>query len=192
MQRRAILHSIIAVLLNVCTVALFQPNVARADELYASIRGTVTDQTGAAIPAVAVTATNTATGISQTVTSGPDGTYGFLRLAPGDYTVKAEKTGFKGFTTTQIHLDVNQVYALPVQMSVGEMTQGVTVQANGTQVETTTRQLGLGIDSNQMLNMPLIGRNFVNLQSLEPGVVGSSDRFGDVDFNYATNGGQSQ
>src|ERR1700730_3661519 len=193
MQRRAILHSIIAVLLNVCTVALFQPNVARADELYASIRGTVTDQTGAAIPAVAVTATNTATGISQTVTSGPDGTYGFLRLAPGDYTVKAEKTGFKGFTTTKIHLDVNQVYALPVQMSVGEMTQEVTVQANGTQVESTTPQLGVVIDANQIVNMPLIGRDFVNLQQLEPGVVSASDRMGTTGPPaYSTNGSQSQ
>jgi hypothetical protein len=191
MRRRVLVGGITALLLSVSIVVLFQANVAKADELYASIRGTVADQTGAAVPGVTVIATNAATGVSQRVTSGSDGTYGFLQLPVGDYIVRAEKTGFRAFNTTQIHLDVNQVYTLPVQMSLGEMSQEVTVQANPTQVEMTTPQLGVVIDANQIVNMPLIGRNFVNLQALQPGVVGASDRFGD-NYNYATNGGQSQ
>ncbi len=112
-------------------------------------------------------------------------------LPQEDYTVIAQKTGFNNFTATKIHLDVNQVYTQPAQLTLGATTEAVTVQANPTQVESTTPQLGVVIDSNQIVNMPLIGRNFVNLQALEPGVVGASDRFG-VNFDFATNGSQSQ
>jgi len=132
-----------------------------------------------------------ATNIVQQVKSRQDGGYSFLQLAIGDYSIRVEKTGFKSFTATRIHLDINTVYTEDIQLTVGAVTELVEVQASGVQVETSSAQLGVVVDANQIVNMPLLGRNFVNLQELEPGVVGSSDRFGDL-YNYATNGGESQ
>jgi Carboxypeptidase regulatory-like domain len=192
MRPETIFRLLPGVVLGLCSLLLLQVNVVQADNLYASIRGTVSDQSGAGVPGVTVTATNTATGVSQQVTTSHDGSYSFLQLAIGDYSVRAEKTGFQAFTATRVHLDVNTVYVQDIRLSVGTISQEVTVQANQVQVETTTPQLGTVIDSNQIVNMPLIGRNFVNLQALEPGVVGASDRFGTINFNYATNGAQSQ
>src|SRR5579883_2829319 len=115
---------------------------ARSQDLYGSIRGTVTDPTGAAVPGVELTATNMATNVSQHATSKPDGSYAFLQLAVGNYLVKAEKTGFKLFTAAGIHLDVNTVFTENVQLTVGATSQAITVEANTVQVETTTTQLG--------------------------------------------------
>jgi len=161
---------------------------AGADELYASIRGTVTDQSGAVMPDVPVTSTNVATGVSKTVATNKDGTYVFLQLPAGDYSVKIEKSGFKAFAASRIHLDVNQVYALNPRMEIGELTQQVTVEASQVQVEISTPQRGDVIDANQIVNMPMINRDFVDLQQLESGVVAASDGRGE----YATNGSQSQ
>ncbi len=153
----------------------------------------VTDQSGAAVAGASITATNMATNISRQVVSGQDGTYAFLQLAIGDYAVRAEKAGFRAFAATKIHLEVNQVYVLAVPLTLGATAETVTVQANSTQVESTTPQLGVVIDANQIVNMPLIGRDFVNLQQLQPGVVSASDRFGtNGPPDYSTNGAQSQ
>lgn len=189
------------VLVEVLSVAMFAmfalmwsaARPASADELYASIRGTVTDPSGGAIPGVTVTATNLATNVAKQVTSDANGAYSFLQLPIGDYNVKAEKSGFKTFTTTKIHLDVNEVYSLDVKMQIGTMSQQVEVQANGVQVNTTTPQLGAVVDANQIVNMPLLGRNWLQLQQLEPGVEGASDRLGTGTGggNFATNGSES-
>src|SRR6266481_384168 len=80
--------AIVLVLLAVTTPAL-------ADDVYARIRGTVTDATGAAVPDVKLTATNTETGFSKVVNSGADGNYEFLNLPPGPYDVNATKASFK-------------------------------------------------------------------------------------------------
>jgi Carboxypeptidase regulatory-like domain len=183
------------VVLGLCVLVSLNVNVAQADNLYGSIRGTVTDQSGAGVPGVAVTATNTATGVSQQVITSNDGSYNFLQLAIGDYSVKAEKTGFQTFTATRVHLDVNTVYVQDVKLTVGTVSQEVTVQANQVQVETSTPQLGTVIDANQIVNMPLIGRDFVYLQQLEPGVMAASDRFGnngDTAPAFSTNGAETQ
>ena len=160
---------------------------ANADELYASIRGTVVDQSGAVLFGVNVTATNLATGLFRTTATNASGAFSFLQLPVGDYNVKLEKTGFKTAAASNIHLEVNQVYALDTRMEVGGVTEQVVVEANPVQVETSTPQRGDVVDANQILSLPLIGRNWVNLQQLESGVVAASDGRGE----YATNGSQT-
>jgi Carboxypeptidase regulatory-like domain len=195
MRPKMIAGLLAGVVLGLCVLLSLNVNVVQADNLYGSIRGTVTDQSGAGVPGVAVTATNTATGVSQQVTTQNDGTYSFLQLAIGDYSVRAEKAGFQAFTATSVHIDVNTVYTQDIKLSVGTISQEVTVQANQVQVETSTPQLGTVIDSNQIVNMPLIGRNFVYLQQLQPGVMATSDRFGNNGSgnpDFSTNGAQSQ
>ncbi len=171
---------------------LVSANVARADNVYGSIRGTVTDPTGAAVSGAKVTATNTATGISKALTTADDGTFDFLQLAvPAPYTVTAEETGFRKFEASRIQLNVNQVYVLDIKLEVGAVTESVTVEATPTQVETTSIELGAVVDATTIVNMPLNGRDFDQLQQLEPGVVAASDaRGGPGHGNYATNGSQ--
>lgn len=162
---------------------------ASAQQLTASIKGTVTDATGAAIPDAQVTATNTQTGVTTTVTSQSDGVFQFLQLPVGVYNVSVTKTGFTTSTTNRIQLVLNQTYNLPVTLQVGGVTQAIEVQANAAQVETNNTQLSTVVESQKIVDLPLNGRNWVQLQQLAPGVVSTSDRFGS---NYATNGSQSQ
>lgn len=160
-----------------------------AQELVAHIRGTVTDPSGAGVPGAEVKATNTQTQVSTTVTTQDDGSYEFLSLPPGIYDVMVTKAGFRTFTAQRIPLALNQIYNLPVQLEVGEITQSVQVEASTTQVETATTQLGTIVDSKQIVDLPLLGRQWTQLQQLVPGTVSQSDRFNGV---YATNGSESQ
>lgn len=176
--------------------ALFLVNVgvARSDNLYGTIRGTITDASGGTLPEVKVTATNMATNVAQEVTTQANGTFTFLELLVGDYSLKAEKTGFQTYAVAKIHLDVGTNYVQDITMTLGAVTSQVTVEATAVQVETTTTQLGAVVDSNQIVNMPLIGRNWLQLQQMEPGVVSGSDRFGTGSQagNFSTNGTQTQ
>jgi hypothetical protein len=161
-----------------------------ADDLYGRIRGVVSDASGGAVVGVQVTATNADTGVAKTVTSRADGSYEFLQLAaPGNYSVQAEQKGFKTYRVDAIHLLLNQIYVLNVALELGAVTESVIVEADPAQVETTSIQLGRDISAQTVVDLPLNGRNWIQLQQILPGVVAASDRFG---TNYATNGGRSQ
>ena len=177
------LIAIVALLFSLLAV---QP--AKADNLYAGIRGRALDPAGALVPEAKITATNVGTGIVYSGVTDKDGNFNFQQLPIGDYKVSAEKQGFRAFVVTGIHLDLNQVYQLDIRLEVGTITQEVMIVANAVQVETATTQLGVVVDANQIVNMPLLGRNWVNLMQMEPGVVAASDGRG----NYATNGSESQ
>lgn len=170
-------------------LAFVSAGAAHADNLYATIRGQVTDQTKATIPGAQVIATNTGTNDVRTVMTQADGSFEFLNLPVGSYSVSVKKDGFQSYVANGITLTVNQVYVLNPLLQVGAASQTVTVEAARTQVETTSMQLGSTIEAPTIVDMPLNGRNWVQLQQLQPGVVGQSDRFGS---NYATNGSQSQ
>jgi Carboxypeptidase regulatory-like domain len=173
--------------------ALIPTTPARADNLYASIRGTVTDPSGAVVPNVKLTATNVATGINYTTTSNTDGAFNFPQLPIGSYTVKSEQTGFKAFQTTPFKLDLNQVYLLNVKLEVGTVSEQLVVEANPVQVNTTDMQLGQTVTGQQIVDLPLNGRNWTQLQQLQPGVVAQSDRFGGGQNGaFSGNGAETQ
>jgi hypothetical protein len=164
-------------------------NQVKADDVYGRIRGTVTDPSGASVPDARVTVRNVATGISRTVPTATDGAFDIVNLqAPATYNVLVERTGFKPFEATSIDLALNQIYVLDVQMELGEATQRVTVEAAPAQVEITSMQLGARLTGSQVVDLPLNGRDWVQLQQILPGVVASID-FAD---NFATNGARSQ
>src|SRR5580698_7652299 len=123
-----------------------------AQEVVAHIRGTVTDPSRAGVPGAEVQATNTKTRVSSTVATKDDGSYEFLSLAPGTYDVTITKTGFRASTAHNITLTLNQIYNLTVALEVGEVTQSVQVEANPTQVETSTTQLGTIINAKQIVD----------------------------------------
>jgi hypothetical protein len=167
---------------------------AHADNLYASIRGTVVDPTGAVVPNAKLTATNLATGLTYSATSSSDGLFAFLQLPIGDYSVRVERTGFKTFTEEHIHLDLDQIFNLRAAMEVGAVSDTVTVEANSAQVETTSMQLGTTVTGTQIVELPLNGRNWTQLMQLQPGVQAGSDRFGTSGNGggFSANGAETQ
>lgn len=186
-------RTILCALLLLALAFLTSSVPTSAQNLYGTIRGTVTDQSGAAIPDVTITATNTATAITHTAVSEADGSYQILQLQVGDYTVKAVKSGFQTSTTTAFHLNVSQVYVQDIKLQLGTVSQEVKVESNMAQVDTTTMQLGGTLTGQTITSMPLNGRNWTELQQLQPGVVGASDRFASgTGGAYSVNGSETQ
>lgn len=174
--------------LMVLSLSLVGVQTAKADNLYAKIQGTITDPTGAVLVGANLTATNVGTNLAYSAVSGPSGNFVFLNLPIGTYRVAATDAGFRTFTATGITLVLDQVYELNIKMEIGQISEQVMVEAANVQVETTNTQLGTVINGDTIVDMPLNGRNWTQLQLLQPGVMGSSDRFG----TFSTNGSQSQ
>src|SRR5579872_4017416 len=180
-------NKLMKVLLSMAVLMILVTQSAMADNVYATIRGTVTDPSGAVVPGVKVTATNTATGVSTNTVSQSNGLYQFLQLPIGSYTVTASKSGFNTFKTDNITLALNQVYELPISFQVGSPSVTVEVKADAVQVDVTSIQQQTVITGQQIVDLPLNGRNFTQLEQLAPGVQGASDRFG----TFSVNGSQS-
>ncbi len=158
-------------------------------ELYARIRRSVNDPSGSKVPGVQIAATNDATGITRQVVSAPDGSYELINLPVGTYRLSATKEGFKTYDATGIVLTVNQVYVLDIPLFLGQISEKVKVQADPIKVETTRMQLGTVVAGQSIVDLPLNGRDWLQLQQLQPGVVSQSDHRTDT---YATNGSQAQ
>ena len=186
-MKKGCFHLLAVGLLTVALVPL-ATQVALADNVYATLHGIATDITGAVIAGADVTATNTQTGIKTSVKSRDNGYYEFAQLPVGSYTISASKQGFKTFKSTEITLAVNQVYDLPVRLEVGSITEVLEIKAEAVQVETTSVQQQTLIAAQNITDLPLIGRNFTQLEQLAPGVMSSNDRFG----TFSVNGSQTQ
>lgn len=169
-------------------LAALAPYSAFADNVYGTIRGTITDPTGAVVAGAQVIATNTQTGVSTKTTSQATGYFQFPQLPVGTYSVTVSKDGFKTFKSNGIPLAVNQIYELPVKVDVGSKSETIEVKADAVQVETTSIQKETNISAQQIVDLPLNGRNFTQLEQLAPGVMASNDRFG----TFSVNGSQSQ
>src|SRR5207247_604992 len=165
-ERPALVTSAIALILAV----LLLPGSSGAQSTVGSIVGTVTDPSGAVLVGVKVDVTNTGTGITRTVTSDGTGSYKVLRLLPGSYSIAAELAGFKKAAVTGIVLQVNQEARYDIRMEVGEVTQEVSVSAEGeVQVQTEDATLGQVVDHKKVVELPLNGRNFMQLATIGSG-----------------------
>ncbi|MGH9865336.1 MAG: carboxypeptidase regulatory-like domain-containing protein, partial [Candidatus Acidiferrales bacterium] len=146
-----------------------------------SIQGTVTDQSGAAVPAVDLKATNTQTGISFTTVSDADGLYTFLVVPVGTYTVVAEKSGFATVTQQNVIVTVGSRITLNLSMPVAGQQSTVTVSAEAPIVETTKSEVNATVNERAIADLPVNGRNFINFVLLTPGVT-TDNRGGDISF----------
>ena len=138
---------------------------------YGSIVGTVTDASNAAVRSAAVTLTNTGTGERHETVTGDFGGYQFLNLIPGVYKVDVERTGFKRATRDQIEVTVAGAVRADIAMEVGEVTQSVDVQAAAPLLQTENANLSQVVDSRAVEELPVNGRNILNLTAMVPGVV---------------------
>jgi hypothetical protein len=138
-------------------------------QVSASMNGKVQDTSGAAIPDVAVTVTSSETATIHSATSDDQGDYRILSLPVGRYQIKAEKSGFKTFVQSGIDLVVGQQAVLNLVLEVGQVQQQVTVTADAPVVNTSTVSTAGLVGEAQVKDLPLNGRSFDNLITLNAG-----------------------
>lgn len=147
------------------------PSASVAQTGTASLAGTVTDDQKSAVPGVLVTLTSGATGLTREAVSGANGTYQFLAVPPGTYTLKAELSGFKSSVIEGIQLNTDSSQRVDVSLAVGGLEETVQVLAEAPAINTTDASLGNVIKEAQIRGLPLEARNPVGLLSLQTGVV---------------------
>ena len=154
---------------------LLTPIFAAAQEANGRVIGTVYDQQGAVIPGVQITVTNTATAVSRTTTTDRDGHFQVLELPIGTYQVTAQQPGFQSVVSEAQKLLIGQSLRVDMKMQVGATTQTLNVEAIGAPVETVNATLGQSVSSRALVNLPLNGRDVMDLALLQPGVTESND-----------------
>jgi hypothetical protein len=146
--------------ISVVLLALsFASAIARAQATTAQISGTVKDQTGAVLPGVEVTVTQTATGAKRTAITNETGNYVLASLPLGPYILEAALPGFKMYVQTGIVLQVDANPAINIVLQVGTVSDQVEVQANAALVETHSTGIGTVVDNQRVTELPLNGRN---------------------------------
>ena len=147
-----------------------------------TISGTVKDPSGLVVANATITATNVDSNAVRTTVTSSDGEYRFPALPVGAYTLKVETAGFKSATEKGIKLDVAQEIVANFGMQVGGTEQEVIVTAEAQRVDTTTSSLGHMVDNAQIVELPLNGRNFIDLTLLQTGITQFANN------NFGTNG----
>lgn len=172
-----------------------------AQDFRATLTGTVTDPSGASVPNATVKATNTANNSTKEVKTTSDGVYTIPYLDPGVYDVEVSATGFQLLKRSNITLQVAQKLSLPIAMTVGQMTQEVTITGQQEVIDSADANRGLVFDPIKTQEYPLNGRQTYMLMSLTPGVVFTQEQFGasgfsgtrgwDVNNSYKINGART-
>jgi Carboxypeptidase regulatory-like domain/TonB-dependent Receptor Plug Domain len=174
--------------LKTCFVLLFAVAPVGA-QTSAVLSGTVTDASGGAIQAGAVTVTNIDTGAVRNTVTDAAGRYQVASLPVGDYQVRASKSGFSDELRTGIQLAVGQAATVDLTMQVGQTSQTVTVSGDAPLVENTTADISGLVSGQQIRDLPLNGRSFDQLMTLNPGVVNFTwEKTGGVGVSNSTNG----
>src|SRR5580698_5129142 len=146
------------------------PLSAHAQKLTGTISGTVTDSSGAAVSGATITATNTTTSKAFNAKTDARGNYTVAELPDSIYDVNISAANFKEFRVQRAVVHVDTTTTIDAQLQVGSVAETVTVQANALQVQTDSAALGATVDGTQVKELPLNGRNFVQLTQLQPGV----------------------
>jgi len=154
------------VILVLCSTAVWA-------QVTAQISGTVKDQSGAVLPGVEVTLTNTGTGVSRVAVTNETGSYVLPNLPIGPYRLEAALPGFRTFAQTGIVLQVNTSPVVNPVLEVGQVSETVEVQANAAMVETRTAGVGQIIENQRILELPLNGRQVTDLIALAGAAVQS-------------------
>ena len=148
-----------------CAAAFALPVVAQT---FGEITGRVTDASGAAAPGAAVTATNMSTNAARQTVTTETGDYTFPSLPPGTYTVRTEKSGFKVTETKNVSVSVQQSVRLDFTLTVGQVSESISVEATAVQLESENATVGTVIDNKRIVELPLNGRNYLQLVALTP------------------------
>jgi LysM repeat protein len=148
---------------------------AHAQTFRGTILGTVVDSSGAAIPGAQVVVKNQGTAQTRTTTSGDAGTYTVPELPIGQYAVTVSKEGFDSMTVGGVEVTVAAEHRVDVTLVPGKISSRVEVEATAPMVTTTEDTLGGTVQSTQVANLPVNGRDYTKLIYLQPGVSGGPD-----------------
>lgn len=147
-----------------CAILIFAA-VASAQST-AQISGTVRDQSGAVLPGVDVTVTQTDTGLTRSVVSDADGSYTLTNLPLGRYRLDANLSGFRPYSQTGLALQVGAAVVVNVALGLSEVTETISVSAAAPLVETRSTAVGQVMETERIMNLPLNGRNAAQLIEL--------------------------
>jgi len=179
-----------ALVLGILLIALmvFAGGPAAWGQAATSLRGSVTDPSSAAIPNAAIHLINTGTNTDRMATTDAQGEYTFAQVAPGTYRLEVEAGGFSKYVQSGIQLLVNLPATINVKLKLGSQQQTVTITEAAPVLNTTDASEGTTMGADQIEQLPLEARDIVQLLSLEPGVVYTSDRT-DLDTSTDTRSG---
>jgi hypothetical protein len=176
---------------NAVLVALVSLVSSVAQAQQASIIGTAVDDTKSVLPGVSVTATDQAAGRQATAVTNERGEYRLQNLPPGKYTVQAELSGFSTVVLRDVELLVGQNATIPLTMKLAQVSETLTVIGETPLVDTASSQVAGNVDRRQMEQLPLQGRNWMELSKLVKGVtandVGNSVGTGAMDDMWQLN-----
>ena len=164
-QRRFPLLGVLAILF---LVALSGPS-ANAQVALGSMVGTVTDSSGAAVPAAAVKLTHTETNDVRSTQTNDAGAYTVPTMAPGRYRVEVSKQGFRSFVTSDILLNANSTVRVDAQLQVGSTTERVEVTADAAVLQTERADVSAVVTSNNLIDLPQPNRTYSGLLEMVPG-----------------------
>jgi hypothetical protein len=175
--------------LAICLLISVAPCFAQADVSTATLKGTVTDGTGAVAPGATVLVKDKARGIERKAISGEDGSYLVSALPPGDYEVRGTKQGFKSFVAPQLTATVGETFVLDIKLEVGQVNEEMIVEATVQQVEVERTQQANTIAERVVDNLPNISRDFTSYVFTLPGVSSSqAPRTQHQGFTFGTSG----
>jgi len=198
MSKKSMLLVMVALAMCLCFSA-----VSFAQEITGSLTGTVRDANGAAVPNATVTITDPSKNniVVRTITTNSDGEYSAPNLATSTFSVTVEAPNFKKAVSTGVKIDVGAHRTLDIQLAAGKIDETVTVQADAVAVELATPTAGTVINGDQVRELSLNNRNWVQLVAIAPGVsndlsdqvyVGTTNPEGQANtINIAVNGGRS-
>lgn len=176
--------------IGIVTIALLlEPIAAQAQTTYGKIVGNARDTSGGVIAGVKVTVTNEGTGESHNQLTDELGAYAFSTLIPGNYRIEADLGGFRPIRIERINLQVNQTARFDLVMEVGQVTETVNVTASVPVLATDTSDVGQVITARQIVDLPLNGRNYIQLAALTNGVILSGTTEGGGP-NFLSEGGR--
>jgi Carboxypeptidase regulatory-like domain len=166
-----------------CVVAVLllamQAGVSSGQIVSGSIVGTVVDASGGTIPGVKVTATNEETNLTRETLTNDSGHFAIPSLPRGRYRVAASQPDFKSAQVSGIELLIDQTVRVDLKLEVGNITDQITISADAVQLQTETATLGQVIEEKPITDLPLNGRNFIQLANLSAGVIPATSRSAD-------------
>ena len=158
------------VMTGVCGICL-SARLANAQVSAGSIGGVVSDSAQAVVQGATVRLQNTATGATREVPTNETGYYVFTNVMPAVYDIAVTSTGFKAAVQKALQVQVNQNLRVDVQLEVGEVRQSVEITARAPLLESTNSKVGTVIETKQITELPLNGRQFAQLILLTPGAL---------------------
>lgn len=150
-------------------MAVFLPNIGLAQQTTADVLGTVTDNTGAVVAGASVTVESTATNEKREVSTAANGDFVVNLLKPANYTVTIKASGFKAFVSPNLQLAAGDRVRVNAHLEIGQATETVTVESAAPALQTDSSVMSTTIVQKSVEDLPLNGRNFVQLVQLQPG-----------------------